>query len=501
MSGKEYVLAYDLGTSSVKAALVDMKGRAADITSVEYPLYIPRPGWAEQDPESYWNAVCEATHRILANTGVASDTVRGLSFGTQWKGIIPVSSDGKVLRRAIIWLDNRADDQSQRMNLHYGRQLFGGQAYWAKLMWVAENEPEVVENAEKILEVNGFLKWKATGDYTVDLGNCYTGSFDPGLDVKYKDILDLIRIPHEKFPRLIQSTDPAGLLTEEAAGEMGLPKGLPVFGGNTDIQAIATGAGRAGLGGVHAYFGSSGWVGFTVPHDSKDMFRAHLTQDRDLLLYEMPAIGLSFDWAVKTLYEKEYEKLGTGVYDLIDRELADVPPGSAGALAAPWFYGDVPPLFGTKVKGTFMNLQPHYKRAHLTSAIMEGVCYQLRMGTEYTGKKNRLPWPDSINVIGGGTSNGRWMQMLADIMRIPVCIPESRKHAGAVGTAYSALIGLGVCGDYADAARLVRISQSYEPIVEHLEVYEKQFSLFEMIYQQLEPIFESTADRKVGEDE
>ena len=501
MKEKGFVLACDLGTSSVKAALVDLQGKAVDIASAEYPLYIPKPGWAEQDPEAYWRAVCDATHQILARTGIRPEEVLGIAFGTQWKGIIPIGRDGKVLRRAIIWLDKRADEQAEKLNRHYNRQLFSGQAYWPKLMWLAEHEPDIVESAAMITEVNGYLKWRATGEFTVDLGNCFTGAFDPGLDVQFKDILDTAGVPSEKFPRLILSTDLAGTLTAQAAEELGLWKGLPVFGGNTDIQAIATGSGKAALGGVHAYFGSSGWVGFTVPHKGDDLFIARLSPKRDLVLYEMPAIGLSLNWAVQTLYPNEKAELGDGVYDLINREVAEVPPGAEGALAAPWFYGDVPPLFGTDARGTILNLEPHHRREHLTAAIMEGVCYELRMGTEHTREKHHLPVPEEISVVGGGASSDRWMQMLADILKVPVGVPESGKHAGAVGTAYSALIGLGVCQDYAEAAALVRVGRRFEPDQNSEEVYDRQFDRFCKIYQQLEPIFRSAHDREVEADE
>ena len=258
---QRYVLAYDLGTSGVKGALVNMQGEVIDTATADYLLYTPQPNWAEQDPEQYWQGVCEVTRQVLKKAGAAPESVAGMAFGTQWKGIIPVDKDGKVLHNSIIWLDARAVDQAKRLNEKFGEGLFAASDYWPKLMWLQENEPECIENAQLILEANSFLKWKATGAGAIDISNCFVRSFDPKVEKLYEEILEFAGIPQEKFPGYVRAQDLVGHVTEKAAAELGLVPGIPVFGGNSDIQAIAVGAGCSDIGGVHMYFGSSGWVG------------------------------------------------------------------------------------------------------------------------------------------------------------------------------------------------------------------------------------------------
>lgn len=489
MSKQHYVLAYDLGTSGVKAALVTMKGEAVHTATADYPLYIPNPGWAEQNPELYWKAVCSVTKQVLHEADAAPESVAGIAFGTQWKAIIPIDDDGKVLRNAIIWLDARASSQARRLNEQFGEGMFNAADYWPKLMWLCENEPEIVERAAMILEVNSFLKWKATGEAAIDFSNCFVRSFDEQFDKLYRDIFEFADIPREKFPRTVSSEELVGYVTEKAAEEMGLVKGIPVFGGDTDIKAITIGSGCCNIGDVHMYFGSSGWIGFTVPHSGEEIYISPFDEKSDVNIFSMQAIGLSLNWVVRRLFGREWDEMGGKVFDFVNEQIKDIPAGSGGVFATPWFYGDVPPLLSEDVRGTFINLGPQHDRRHMTRAIMEGVCYQLKMGAINIQKKKGYPAPTVVNVIGGGSLSDVWMQTLADVLNISVRVPKSTKHAGAVGTAYNALIGLGVCADYSEIGKHLQIDRSFEPIAENVAIYEKMFPLYVSLFERLDSLF------------
>jgi xylulokinase len=305
----------------------------------------------------------------------------------------------------------------------------------------------------------------------------------------FEEILEFADIPQEKFPKFVSAEELVGHVTEKAAGELGLVPGIPVFGGNSDIQAITVGAGCSDIGGVHMYFGSSGWVGYTIPHTGDELYISPFDSKRDTFIFGMQAIGLSFNWVVKKFYGAEMEELGGKVFDFVNRDIQDIPAGSDGVFATPWFYGERPPLLGVEARGNFLNLGPTHDRRHMAHAMMEGVCYQLKMGAQYNVQKRNFSWPKAVNVIGGGSNSDIWMQMLADIMNTPVRVPRATRHAGAVGTAYSALIGLGVCSDYAEAAKRVQIERSFEPIPENVALYEKNYAVFKNLYKSLEPMF------------
>jgi xylulokinase len=488
---KKYVLAYDLGTSGVKGALVSTEGEVAFTATASYPLYTADGGVAEQAPEDYWQGVCSVTRAVLEKSKVDPASVIGMALDTMWKGIIPIDKDGKVLHRSIIWLDSRSVDEARILNERFGEGTFTAADYWPKLYWLRRNRPDVFENAVTVLEVNSYIKWKATGVASVDEGNSFVRSDDPKLDSYYAELMDFMDISRDKFPKVAPSCGLVGHVTEAAAVELGLPAGVPVFGGTSDINAIAMGAGTAAIGGVHIYFGSSGWIGYTLAHDFKELYYSPFDSKRDVHIMGSQAIGLSYNWTLDRFYGDEKKALGDGIYALLDQQLSEIPAGSEGVFATPWFYGERPPLFGRDAKGNFLGLGAIHDRRHMTRAVLEGVCYQLRMGAEYNIKVKGRPMPDKVRVIGGGSCSDIWMQILADVLNVTVEVPAATRHAGALGTAYCALVGLGLCNDIEDAASRVQIAKTYIPNPTAVAVYDKSYRTFEKIYSTLSPLFEN----------
>jgi xylulokinase len=326
---------------------------------------------------------------------------------------------------------------------------------------------------------------------SVDEGNSFVRSTDPKLDAFYAELMDFMDIPRDKFPQVAPSCGLVGYVTKEASVELGLPEGVPVFGGTSDINAIAMGSGAAAIGGVHIYFGSSGWIGYTLAHEFKELYFSPFDNKRDVHIMGSQAIGLSYNWAIDRFYGEEKKALGDGIYALLDQQLADIPAGSEGVFATPWFYGERPPLFGRDARGNFLGLGAIHDRRHMTRAVMEGVCYQLRMGAEYNDTVLGRPLPEKVRAIGGGSCSGIWMQILADVLGVTIEVPAETRHAGTLGTAYCALVGLGLCDDIEDAARRVKIAKVYTPNPEAVAVYEKGYRVFEKIYKTLAPLFEN----------
>ena len=487
---KKYIISYDLGTSGVKVVLVDTAGEVMGTATCNYPLYVEHEGWAEQDPELYWQGVCQGTKEALKKCGASPADAIGMAFGTQWKGIIPVDKAGKVLHNSIIWLDGRASDQARRLNEHFGKELFCAADYWPKLLWFRENCPDAYENADIIFEANSYLKWKATGEAVMDTSNSFIRSFDPELQAIYDDFLAFADMSLDKFPRRESVSALVGKVTEEAAAQMGLVAGIPVFAGCGDIPAIAIGSASAELGGAHIYFGTSGWVAYSVRHSIDDLYVSPLDEERDIRLCALNAIGLSLNWAVSHFYPTEFETLGDGVFDIVNRELAEVPAGCEGLVAMPWFYGERPPV-GTDARGTFFNLGAQHDRRYMTRATMEGLCFTLKMSNLNFQKVNGFPAPKEYSAIGGGSLSPVWMQMLADIFNAPINVPQATKHTGAIGTAYCALVGLGLCKDFGEVADKVTIAHRYEPDPERVALYEKVYARFVELFSAVKPLFEA----------
>lgn len=506
----EYVLAYDLGTSGVKAVLVDTGGTVAGSAVETYPIDSPQESWAEQDPEDYWRAVCAATKRVLADTTAAPETVLGVAFCSQWKGIIPLDAENRVLHKNITWLDSRAGKEaaqlnrvlqvnyfkeklfgfkpSSKLNASLGRRILCGADYWPKLMWYRANLPELYENTKVILECNSYVKWRATGEMAVDMTNHFTRSFSPSTQGLYNLILKLAKVDPGLFPKIVMPSELIGNVSGAASEELGLPEGTPVFGGCGDIPAISIGSGCGELGDTHVYLGSSGWLSSMVRCKEGFLSTSPFNTENDLLMFGFQAIGLAYDWAVRCFYSAEREALGSGVYDFVEKEISAVDPGSGGLLATHWMFGERPPFFSDKARGAFVNINPAHDRAHMVNAVMESVCYSMRMSLDALegGTRRKV---GAIHAVGGCSVNNHWMQTLADVLEIPVMVPYDPRHAGAVGTAYCALIGLGLCMDIDEAKARIRMEKEFLPRESASMAHMKNLAAYKKLHKSLETTF------------
>ncbi len=484
-----YVMAFDVGTSGVKTAVIAADGRLLACAGGTYPLAAPRPGWAEQNPEDYWLALCAGARRAAAEAGIPPEGIAGISLCTQWKGIIPVDAQGRALHPCVIWLDARGEEEAAYLNERLGTGLFSGQSYWAKLLWLKRRRPEIYSRAAYILEVNSFLRRRMTGQWAVDVSNDFIHSPTEETDRFYRRVLEAGELDREKFPPMVDSTDQTGVLAPGPAGELGLPPGIPVFAGSADIPAVAIGAGCGARGAVHAYFGTSGWVGAVTDRQApaSGLAAAAMDRERDVVLFSLQSVGLALNWAVDQFYAAERAQLGGGIFDLLERELEDLPAGSGRLLAAPWLSGELPPL-SERARLAFLNGCPLHTRRHYVNAVMEGVCYAMRQCAQRCGELRDRPL-EALTVVGGGANSGRWMQMLADVLGIPVSVPADHAHAGAAGGAYCALAGLGLWRDAGAVRRSRRAERRFLPREERREEYEKMYGVYTGLYQRLEPIF------------
>ncbi len=488
---KGYIFSYDFGTSGVKIALVDLQGSLIDSEIVRYALLTPRPGWAEQDPNEFWAAVCRGTREVVTRQALTPQSVVGMAFGTQWKGIIPLNGQGRVLHNAIIWLDGRAKAQARELNARLGTDTFTERDYWARLMWVRQERPEIYDQTETFLEVNAFLKYKATGIKAVDLTNDFIHHPDPDIQRDYTRVLAAAELNTDKFPPMVMPTQKVGQLTAEAAAEMGLVEDIPVFGGCGDIPAIAIGAGCSTVGSAHIYLGSSGWLAVSVPGRKAGVGELYQAFDRgrELLLYVLQAACMAQNWAVKQFYRNEEERLAEGVFRFVDQDIAGVAPGCDRMIATPWLHGELPPL-SNEARMVFFNIHNLHDRRHMMRAVLEGVCFSLRWKMEMYRAQTGHEL-DAIRVVGGGANSKPWMQSLADILGIPVVIPENAAHAGAIGTAYCAIVGLGICPDLDAADKMIRQDRMYSPDKGRRALYDELYGVYKDLYPSTRHLFET----------
>ncbi|MBR5230057.1 MAG: FGGY-family carbohydrate kinase [Firmicutes bacterium] len=496
----KYIMAHDMGTSSDKAVLVDFSGNIVATAVEPYPTYYPNSAWVEQNPADYWSAVCKASSRIIADKGIDPQDVKGVVFSTQAQGIIPVTEDGTVLYNNITWVDGRAEKQAQSiMKKLGGKKLFTlfagtpimGKDCIPKIVWLKEERPDIFKKTYKILDVNGYLKYKCTGKMVTEI----SGASSYGLDLKKKEwlgVMKLTGVDMSKLPPLVCSTDMIGGLLPEAAEAMGLAEGTPVFGGCDDVQAAAVGSGMCGDGDLHIYLGTSAWVAAASRTADKFMHGAAAIQSADkemnLIAGITESAGANIQWLQEQFFRKEKEEYGDKIFDYMDEVIKTIPPGSDHLVCTPWMLGERCPVSSTTTRATLFNMNMVHTREHLMRAVYEGIGYNLRWILE-NYKKDYGFACDNFRIIGGGALDDAWMQIIADITGKHFAVVKDPRNAGAVGVAVVALIGLGELSGFEAAKDFVQIERRYKPDPANKAIYDNLFEDYKNIYKSLEKAY------------
>ncbi len=510
---EKYILSHDMGTSSDKAVLVDFSGNIK-ATSVEpYPTYYPNPAWVEQDPADYWKAVAASSRDIIRKTGIDPGQIKGIVFSTQAQGIIPVDEAGSVLYNNITWVDGRAEKQAQSiMKKLGGKKVFSavagtpimGKDCIPKIVWLKEEKPEIYAKTFRILDVNGYLKYKCTGKMVTEL----SGASSYGLDLKKKQWLKVMKmtgVDMEKLPPLVCSTDIVGGLTEKAAEEMGLIAGTPVLGGCDDVQAAAVGSGMCGDGDIHIYLGTSAWVAAASRTADKFMHGAAAIQSADremnLIAGITESAGANIQWLQEQFFSTEKEQYGDKIFEYMDQVIKKIPPGSDHLICTPWMLGERCPVSSTTTRATLFNISMVHTREHLMRAVYEGIGYNLRWILENYNRDYGFAC-DNFRIIGDGALDDGWMQIIADITGKHFSVVKDPRNAGAVGAAIVALIGLGELPGFSAARDFVQIEKKYVPDPANAAIYDKLFESYKDIYNSLKNAYvKANGERFKGEEE
>lgn len=496
----KYILAHDMGTSSDKAVLVDFKGNIVATAVEPYPTYYPEPAWVEQDPEDYYQAVAKSSRRIIEDTGIDAGAVKGIVFSTQAQGVIPVDKEGKVLYNNITWVDGRAEKQAQKlMKKLGGKGIFTlvagtpvmGKDCIPKILWLKEERKEIYKKTYKILDVNGYLKFRLTGKMVTEL----SGASSYGLDLKKKEWLSVMRLAGvnmKKLPPLVKSTDIIGGLTDAAAADMDLKPGTPVLGGCDDVQAAAVGSGMCGDGDVHIYLGTSAWVAAASRTHDKFIHGAAAIQSADhemnLIAGITESAGANIQWIQEQFFAHEKEEYGDKIFDYMEDVIKSVPPGSDHLICTPWMLGERCPVSSTTTRATLFNISMVHTRHHLMRAVYEGIAYNLRWILENYEADYGFKC-DHFRIIGGGALGDTWMHIISDVTGKRFDVVKDPRNAGAVGAAIVALIGLGELPGFSAAKDFVQIERSYEPDPANKAIYDELFENYKDIYNSLKDVY------------
>lgn len=498
----QYVIAHDVGTSSVKSALISSAGEVRAHATSAYDLVYPQPGWVEQDAEDYWKGSVQNTHTLMKESGIAPRDVMGIVFSTQAMGIIPLDQEDRVLSRNITWVDGRAEEQARwLMNLLGGRKVFEkiigleltGKDVIPKLRWLKQNNSALYDQCTTVVDVNGYLKFRATGKKVFE----WSGACSYGFDLRKKDwerlLFRVAGFDIKKLPPLVRSTDVVGTLTGEAAAELGLPETVKVFGGCDDTQSAAVGSGSTREGEAHIYLGTSAWAGIITGKNLKHKNGAVVLQSADpqknLLVGITESAGSNLDWIIEKFYKLEKNDPAIqNIYSFIDGETQGVPPGSDHLIFTPWLLGERCPVSTTTTRGTVFNLGPEHTRGHFVKALLEGVAFNLKWIIENYQKDFGFS-PEKIRAIGGGSVNENWMQGIANITGKVVETTTQATMAGALGAASCVFVGSGQMKSFHEISRFVEVRHTFYPDTSLESLYAELFESYKQVYRGLKKAY------------
>lgn len=492
-----YVIGIDIGTGGTKTVLFDETGKAAASMTTEYPMYQPQNGYAEQDPKDWYSAAIATIKGVLEKSGVSGSDVVGIGLSGQMHGLVMLDSGNSVIRRSIIWCDQRTEKEAAEITEKVGAKrlseitanpaLTGWTA--AKILWVKNNEPENYARCRHILLPKDYIRFMLTGEYATDVSDASGMQL---LDVPNRrwsgEVCGALGIDTALLARVYESCEVTGRLTENAAALTGLKAGTIVVGGAGDNAAAAVGTSVVSDGKAFTTIGTSGVV---FAHTSKVSIdpkgRVHTccaaVPNAWHIMGVTQAAGLSLKWFRDCFCGAETEtarSMGVDEYYLMDKEADAVPIGANRLLYLPYLMGERTPHLDPNARGIFFGLSAMHTKRDMLRAVMEGVAYSLRDCVEICREMN-VDVSD-MAACGGGGSSPTWRQMLADVYGCPVKTASS-KEGPALGAAILAMIGAGIYESVPEACEaVVAAGEVRLPIAENIPVYEKFYRLYSEIY-------------------
>lgn len=506
MSTAELLVGIDIGTTGAKVIVSDRHGRVLAQAGEEYPTHFPQPGYAEQEPEQWWQAVCHVLGKVLAAPGVTAQAVAAIGVSCQAPSLVAVDAQGVPVHPALIWMDRRSETQCDTLRATVDETLIarinGGRIdpYFLapKLLWLRDQAPDAYARCHTILQANGYIVHKLTSVFSMDNSHGpLTLLFDTERQQWSPALLDALQIDPAKLPPIVPCAEIVGAVTARAAAMTGLPAGAPVIAGMTDGTAAAVEVGLVHPGQAAEMTGQSTvlLVCSDTPYRGRDLFPlGHAIPGLHLVVGAMVATGGALRWFRDHLGESEVAtatQTGVDPFDLLSQKAAQSPPGANRLIFLPYMYGERSPIWDSAARGVFFGLSLATTKGDMVRAILEGAAYGLRHNVE-TATVDGFPVA-MLACVGGGARSALWNQIKADVLQRPVSLPGAASGA-AMGNAIVAAAGVGLYPSIAEAvAGMVRSGPRYTPQPELAQLYDDSYRVYRALYPALRQAFHDLA--------
>jgi xylulokinase len=498
------LLGIDIGSSACKVAAFSINGTVLAQGNTEYAICYPQPGWAEQNPDEWWQAVCKATQEILQSGKFRPGQVKGIGIDGQSWSAVPVDKKGKILYNTPIWMDTRAKEicdqisrqiSEERLFETCGNPLQPSYTL-PKILWYKKHLPDVYSKIDRILQSNSFIAFRLTGVYSQDLSqgygfNCYDmhkSRWDTALCAE-------LGVNPAFLPEIVPCHQVIGAVTAEAAEETGLAAGTPVVAGGVDCACATLGVGVIKPGQTQEQGGQAGGMSICIDSykaDKRLILSNHVVPGLWLLQGGTVGGGGVIKWFEKEFCAVERElaaRQGSSSYAEIDKEAEIINAGSDGLVFLPYMAGERSPIWDKNAKGVYYGIDFSKTRAHFARACMEGVAYSLKHNldvAESVGVK-----ADTLCAMGGAANSRLWTQIKADVTGKRIVVPSS-DTATALGAAILAGVGTGIYRDFSDAVdKTVEIRREHTPDIEKQEACRKGYKIYLSLYENLKSLMDN----------
>jgi xylulokinase len=505
----DYILAHDLGTTGDKATLYDREGSLAGRAFQAYDTEYAQTGWAEQDAEDWWRAVCGSTRQLLQQTRVLGGEVACIVFSGQMMGCVPLDQQARPLRKAIIWADQRAVAQERWVGERVppeevygitGHRLSASYSL-PKILWLRDNQPDIYRAAYKFVQAKDAIVARLSGAFVTDPSDASgMNLYDLEQGAWSERIIEVVELDPAQLPELRQSIEVVGEVLPAVADEVGLPAGTPVVIGGGDGACAAAGAGVVDAGAAYNYVGASSWIALATEKpiydpDYKTFTFGHVVPGMVMPTGTMQAAGASYQWTRDQLAAGEIqaaESLKVSPYELMNLQATKSPVGAKGLLFLPYLLGERSPRWNPRARGAFIGLTIRHTRADMMRAVLEGITMNLRVILDaFRAQGAQI---EAMRLIGGGAQGRFWNQLMADLYGLPVHRLAILEEATSMGAALTGGVGVGLYPDFSLGERMNPVAEVIEPNPTAQAAYEQLYPVFEAAYQALVPVYELMAE-------
>lgn len=501
------ILTIDVGTTSVKTCLFDENFEMLGYSVEEYMLITRQGGIVEFEPEKYWAATKRGINKVREVSGQEYKNIDVITITTQGETIIPVDKKGNALRNAIVWLDSRAEKEASIISKVFsvdeiyrttGLPEISGACPVSKVLWIKNNEPHIYERTYKFLLLEDFLILRFTGEFVTEKALISsTGYFDINNEKLWDEVLDNIGIETGKFPKILDCGTVVGRVMEDVASELGLSSSIVVSTGAMDQVASAVGSGNIKAGTLSETTGTALAIAATTSNPdysnpARITIYRHATQGLYLLVPYCPTAGILLKWFKDEFcqYESQLAKeSGKSIYEYLDDMAGSVPPLSNGLILLPHFLGMLTPESIPSYRGVFFGVSLDTQKSNFVRSILESVAFMLRENIQLL--ENMGISINEIRSLGGGSKSRLWSKIKADVNNKNILVMEQNEST-SLGAAILGSLSVGMHSSLAEACKVVKVRETYNPHPDLTTTYEKGYRTYKKLCECIKPMFLSS---------